>query len=140
MRQRYLRRLSAPLLDRFDLAITLGRPDVEDLLGGPPGDPSAVVAARVERARAVAHARGVRCNAELAVGDVNDRLTLSADAAALLERRLRSGSLSARGLHRVRRVAQTIADLDGESVGERQVAEALQLRAARSALVPGRDA
>jgi magnesium chelatase family protein len=140
MRQRYLRRLSAPLLDRFDLAITLGRPDVEDLLGGPPGDSSAVAAARVERARAVAHARGVRCNAELAVEDVNDRLTLSADAAALLERRLRSGSLSARGLHRVRRVAQTIADLDGESaVGERQVAEALQLRAARSALVPGRD-
>jgi magnesium chelatase family protein len=140
MRQRYLRRLSAPLLDRFDLAITLGRPDVEDLLSGPPGDSSAVAAARVGRARALAHARGVRCNAELAVEAVNDRLTLSADAAALLERRLRSGSLSARGLHRVRRVAQTIADLDGEpAVGERQVAEALQLRAARSALVPGGD-
>ena len=63
---------------------------------------------------------------------------LSADGAALLERRLRSGSLSARGLHRVRRVAQTIADLDGvAAVDERQVAEALQLRAARSVLVPG---
>jgi predicted ATPase with chaperone activity len=46
--------------------------------------------------------------------------------------------LSARGLHRVRRVAQTIADLDGvPGVDERQVAEALQLRAARSALVSG---
>jgi len=63
---------------------------------------------------------------------------LSPDGAALLERRLRSGTLSARGLHRVRRVAQTIADLDGEpGVDERQVAEALQLRAARSVLVPG---
>ncbi len=138
MRQRYLRRLSAPLLDRFDLAVALGRPDVEDLLGGPPGDPSAAVAARVRRARAVAQGRGVRCNAELPVDGIDDRSTLSADAAALLERRLRSGTLSARGLHRVRRVALTIADLDGAPrVDELQVAEALQLRAARAALVSG---
>jgi magnesium chelatase family protein len=138
MRGRYLRRLSAPLLDRFDLAIALGRPDVEDLLGGPPGDSSAVVSIRVRQARAQAHRRGVRCNAELAVDGLDDRSTLSADGAALLERRLRSGALSARGLHRVRRVAQTIADLDGALVvEEQQVAEALQLRAARSVLVSG---
>jgi magnesium chelatase family protein len=137
MRRRYLRRLSAPLLDRFDLAITLGRPDVEDLLGGPPGDSSAVVAARVGRARARARARGVRCNAELRFDAVDDACTLSAEAAGLLERRLRSGALSARGLHRVRRVAQTIADLDGvPGVDECHVAEALQLRSARTALVP----
>ena len=136
MRRRYLRRLSAPLLDRFDLAITLGRPDVEDLLGGPPGDSSAVVAARVSRARELAAARGVRCNAELHFDAVDGACTLSAEAAGLLERRLRSGALSARGLHRVRRVAQTIADLDGvPGVDERHVAEALQLRAARGALV-----
>jgi len=138
MRRRYLRRLSAPLLDRFDLAIALGRPDVEDLLGGPPGDSSAEVGARVRRAGAVAHGRGVRCNAELPVDGIDELSTLSADAAALLEQRLRSGTLSARGLHRVRRVALTIADLDGASgVEERQVAEALQLRAARAALVSG---
>jgi magnesium chelatase family protein len=138
MRQRYLRRLSAPLLDRFDLAIALDRPDVEDLLGGPPGESSEAVAARVRRARARANDRGVRCNAELALDGLENRTVLSADAAALLERRLRSGTLSARGLHRVRRVAQTIADLDGvPGVDERQVAEALQLRAARSALVSG---
>lgn len=136
MRRRYLRRLSAPLLDRFDLAITLGRPDVEDLLGGPPGDSSAVVAARVSRARELAAARGVRCNAELHFDAVDGACTLSAEAAGLLERRLRSGALSARGLHRVRRVAQTIADLDGvPGVDERHVAEALQLRATRGALV-----
>ena len=138
MRQRYLRRLSAPLLDRFDLAIALDRPDVEDLLGGPPGESSSVVAARVRRARALARERGARCNAELAVDGLEAQTTLSPDGAALLERRLRSGTLSARGLHRVRRVAQTIADLDGvPGVDERHVAEALQLRAARSVLVPG---
>ncbi len=138
MRRRYLRRLSAPLLDRFDLAIALGRPDVEDLLGGPPGDSSTAVGARVRRARELAQGRGVRCNAELRFDAVDGPCTLSADGAALLERRLRSGSLSARGLHRVRRVAQTIADLDGVGgVGERQVAEALALRSARSVLVSG---
>jgi magnesium chelatase family protein len=138
MRQRYLRRLSAPLLDRFDLAIALDRPDVEDLLGGPPAESSSVVAARVRQARALARERGVRCNGELTVDRLERQTTLSPDGAALLERRLRSGTLSARGLHRVRRVAQTIADLDGEpGVDERQVAEALQLRAARSVLVPG---
>ncbi len=137
-RRRYLRRLSAPLLDRFDLAIALGRPDVEDLLGGPSGEASAVVATRVRRVRELARHRGVRCNAELAVEALDHASILSADAAALLERRLRSGGLSARGMHRVRRVAQTIADLDGSpGVDERQVAEALQLRAARSALVSG---
>jgi len=138
MRRRYLRRLSAPLLDRFDLAIVLGRPDVEDLLGGPPGESSATVAARVRRVRELAHTRGVRWNAALRFDAVDGPTTLSAQAAALLERRLRSGALSARGLHRVRRVAQTIADIDGvRRVDEQQVAEALQLRAARSVLVPG---
>ena len=142
MRRRYLRRLSAPLLDRFDLAITLGRPDVEDLLGGPPGDSSAVVATRVATGPG-AGPRSGGCDATPSSGSTpsTDRARLSPDAAALLERRLRSGALSARGLHRVRRVAQTIADLDGDGgVGERHVAEALQLRSARTALVsePGR--
>src|ERR1700687_381728 len=78
MRRRYLRRLSAPLLDRFDLAITLGRPDVEDLLGGPPGDSSAVVGSPVAQARALAHGRAVRCNAELPVENLDQWSTLSA--------------------------------------------------------------
>jgi magnesium chelatase family protein len=138
MRQRYLRRLSAPLLDRFDLAIALGRPDVEDLLRGPPGDSSEVVGGRVRTARKLSHGRGARCNAELPIDALERLCSLSADAAALLERRLRSGVLSARGLHRVRRVAQTIADLEGAAgVEERHVAEALQLRAARSVLEAG---
>lgn len=129
-RARYARRLSGPLLDRFDLAIPLERPDVEHLLGGSPGESSATVADRVRVARLVAATRGVRCNAEIPAEALDDLSPLSADAAALLERRLRSGSLSARGLHRVRRVARTIADLDdaGPLVGEEQVAAALQLR------------
>jgi magnesium chelatase family protein len=138
-RARYARRLSAPLLDRFDLAISLGRPDVEDLLGGPRGESSASVSERVRFARLVAATRGVRCNADIAPELLDEVGPLSADAAALLERRLRVGRLSARGLHRVRRVARTIGDLDGTGpvIGTRQIAEALHLRDASGVHVPG---
>jgi magnesium chelatase family protein len=138
-RARYARRLSAPLLDRFDLAISLGRPDVDDLLGGPSGETSAHVAERVGFARLVAATRGVRCNAAIPPEALDRLAPLSPDAAALLERRLRSGSLSARGLHRVRRVARTLADLDGTGpvISARQMAEALHLRDAGSTRAAG---
>jgi magnesium chelatase family protein len=138
-RARYARRLSAPLLDRFDLAISLGRPDVEDLLGGPGGETSASVAERVGFARLVAATRGVTCNAEMAAESLDELAPLSPDAMALVERRLRAGALSARGLHRVRRVARTLADLDGTGpvIGTRQMAEALHLRDAGCARTSG---
>jgi magnesium chelatase family protein len=88
------------------------------------------VAERVGFARLVAATRGVRCNAQLAPQSLDRFAPLSPDAAALLERRLRAGALSARGLHRVRRVARTLGDLDGTGplIGTRQMAEALHLR------------
>lgn len=136
-RARYQRRLSGPLLDRFDLAVTLCRPDPSDLLGGAPGEPSAAVAARVRRARAAALARGVRANAELPAAVLEAECPLSEEAAALLERHLRTGRLSARGLHRVWRVARTVADLadPGMPLTHAHVAEALALRSARDTLV-----
>jgi len=133
-RARYARRLSAPFLDRFDLALSLGRPDVDDLLGGRPGETSIMVAERVRFARLVAADRGVRCNADIPSHALDELCPLSPEGAALLERRLRAGALSARGLHRIRRVARTLGDLDdaGSLIGERQVAEALHLRDAGS--------
>ena len=139
MRRRYLRRLvgavARPLRPRHRARTSrcrgsLGRP-AGRLLGGGGGAGSTSPGARARPGGAVQRRAPLRRRSTA-------RRTLSADAAALLERRLRSGALSARGLHRVRRVAQTIADLDGAAgVGERQVAEALQLRSARSVLVPG---
>jgi len=130
-RSRYLRRLSGPLLDRFDLRVVVSRPDVDELLEPVAGEPSALIADRVATVRAIAMERGVRSNAELS-GLALDRLAqLSGDARALVEHRLRSGRLSARGLHRVKRVARTLADLAGEDSGvldERHVAVALELR------------
>jgi magnesium chelatase family protein len=137
-RARYARRLSGPVLDRFDLRVALTRPDVGELLGGPAGESSAVVAERVASARELACERGVRANAGIPSNRLDEVAPLSSDAEALLERRLRSGTLSARGLHRVRRVARTLADLDGAPavVGSGHVAGALEMRVAFTALAP----
>jgi magnesium chelatase family protein len=135
-RRRYARRLSGPLLDRFDLRVPVARPDVAELLGGPPGENSATVAERVAVCRAIAADRGVRANAELPVARLDHVAPLSPAAWRLLEWRLRAGTLSARGLHRVRRVARTLADLDGAPalVGEDHVCAALELRVEATSL------
>ncbi|HVL92977.1 MAG TPA: YifB family Mg chelatase-like AAA ATPase [Acidimicrobiales bacterium] len=135
-RARYARRLSGPLLDRFDLRLPVSRPEVGELLGGPPGEPTVAVAARVAEARALAVDRGLRCNAELPPARLDQLAPLSPTAWRLLEWRLRAGALSGRGLHRVRRVARTLADLDGGPavVGEEHVGMALELRADPPAL------
>ena len=128
---RYRRRLSGPLLDRFDLRVEVLRPEVDELLGGERGEPTATVAARVAEARAVAEGRGVRANAELEGPALDRWAPLDDQAAELLATALRTGRLSARGLTRVRRVARTLADLDAHPGALRadHVAMALQLRA-----------
>jgi magnesium chelatase family protein len=135
-RFRYARRLSAPLLDRFDLRLEVTRPDVGDLLAGPPGESSAAVAERVAAARALAAGRGVVANADLPADRLDEEAPLSGVAAVVLEESLRAGRLSARGLHRVRRVARTLADLGGRPgpLSEADVCLALQLRAEPSLL------
>lgn len=143
-RARYVRRLSGPLLDRFDLVVPLRRTTPEELLSPVAGESSVLVAARVADARHLARARGVRRNAEIPASRLATTVPLSGGAAALLERGVRSGQLSGRGVDRVRRVARTIADLAGIVSGadrivdgvveEQHVAEALALRAGREVL------
>ncbi|MBV8235649.1 MAG: YifB family Mg chelatase-like AAA ATPase [Acidimicrobiia bacterium] len=130
-RARYARRFSGPLLDRFDLRVVVGKPDVDELLRGARGESSATIAARVAAARQRARERGVRCNAELPARLLDSSVPLTPAASSLLEHKLRTNGLSARGLHRVRRVARTLADLagDGGVVGEEHVCLALGLRA-----------
>ena len=128
--ERYRRRLSGPLLDRFDLRLEVLRPDPRQLLHGGPTDPSSLVAARVAAARERAGRRGVRCNSELP-GPVLDRIApLTKDATALVERALTQGRLTARGLRRLWRVALTLADLAGDEgpLRAEHVAGAFHLR------------
>ena len=129
-RARYARRLSGPLLDRFDLRVPVSRPEVGELLGGPAGESTAAVAERVAAARDLAVLRDVRANAHIPAGRLDEVAPLSPGAWRILEFRLRSGTLSARGLHRVRRVARTVADLQGVTgeVGEEHLCSALELR------------
>ncbi len=123
-RARYTRRLSAPLLDRFDLIVPLARPDPDDLLSDIRGESTAVSAARVAAARSRAADRTASGEGEPPVHP---------DGTRLLASRLRAGQLSARGLHKVSAVARTVADLAGdEQVGHGHVCDALSLRAART--------
>lgn len=142
---RYLRRLSGPLLDRFDVRVGVDRPQVDDLLHRGGGECSADVAARVAAARAFAlEVRGC-LNAHIPASRI-DELAPMTDAARLcLRNELEGDRLTGRGYHRVRRVARTLADLrhviDGDfdgPVSEGDVVTAMQLRvrlriAARSA-------
>jgi magnesium chelatase family protein len=138
-RLRYQRRLSGPLLDRFDLRVEVSRPTVEDLLGQHPGEPTRAVAARVLEARQLAGLRGVRTNAHLPVDRLDEGAPLAEGATSLLEEALRTGRLSARGLHRVRRVARTVADLQGapHELTASHVAMALSLRVDSPLVSPG---
>ena len=129
---RYAAKISGPLLDRFDLRVHVDRPEVSELMDERPaqGEPSASVAARVRQAREAASARGVRCNAELPGPLLDELAPLDRPARNLLEARLRQGRISARGVHRVRRVARTLADLAGHlgPITLEQVHSALALR------------
>ncbi|MHB1516791.1 MAG: magnesium chelatase subunit ChlI family protein [Acidimicrobiales bacterium] len=95
-----------------------------------------MVAARVEEARRRSVIRGAGCSAEVPVGRLDELAPIDRGARALVERQLRSGRLSARGLHRIRRLARTVADLDGHSgtISEHHVHEALALRGPRDLL------
>ncbi len=127
---RYSRRLSGPLLDRFDLRIEVMAPDPGQILRGEPGESTAAVAERVLAVRERTSARGFDTNAQLSARALEEVAPLSVEASAFLERALRAGQLSARGLRRVRGVALTLHDLDGVDppISVKSVSLAMHLR------------
>lgn len=136
MRQRYRRRLSGPILDRFDLRIDIAPPTPSELLSSAKGETTAVVAKRVLDARQRARERGVACNALLSVDQLDHWAPLSKPATSIVETLLKNGYLSGRGLHRVRRVALTIADCANQEgpLTDEHLAMALQLRSSSMSL------
>ncbi|MFQ5784885.1 MAG: YifB family Mg chelatase-like AAA ATPase [Alphaproteobacteria bacterium] len=135
----YQARISGPLFDRIDLHVDVPEVGAADLGLPPPAEDSAIIAARVATARAAQSARyagesdgdgrPLRTNAE-ADGKLLERVAAPDDAGkALLVRATEQLRLSARGYHRVMRVARTLADLDGSAgVARLHVAEALSYR------------
>jgi magnesium chelatase family protein len=133
----YQGRLSGPFMDRIDLHIEVPAVSAADLLLPPPAEGSREVAARVAHARAVQADRyaaiglpHIRTNAAANGPLLEDVARPDASGAALLRDAADAMRLSARGYHRVLRVARTLADLDGaEKVGRVHLAEALSYRA-----------
>jgi magnesium chelatase family protein len=132
----YQGRLSGPLLDRIDLHIEVPAVTAADLILPPPAEGSAEVAARVARAREIQGSRyaalGVpgRTNASASAALLDEVAKPDGAGLALLRDAADAMQLSARGYHRVLRVARTLADLDGaEKIGRIHLAEALSYRA-----------
>jgi magnesium chelatase family protein len=133
----YQGRLSGPLLDRIDLHIEVPAVTAADLILPPPAEGSREVALRVARARAMQLQRyaalglpGLRTNAEVPAPVLEEVARPDAAGLTLLRDAADAMRLSARGYHRVLRVARTLADLDGaDKVGRLHLAEALSYRA-----------
>jgi magnesium chelatase family protein len=126
---RYRSRLSGPLLDRIDLHIEVPALPATDLMTTQAGEPSMAVRERVAAARSVQITRQGKSNARLAGLEIERYCLPDAAGAKLLHGAIARLGLSARGFHRILRVARTIADMAGaHTVGALHVAEAVQCR------------
>lgn len=133
---RYLARISGPLADRIDMHVRVAAVPLAELAGRSRGKSSAEIRARVELARSIQRARysgfaGGNCNAHANGRMLNSEVHWTSGARTLLHSAAESLLLSARGYHRVIKVARTIADLDAEErIKPSHVAEALRYRPA----------
>lgn len=130
---RYRRRISGPLLDRIDLHVEVPAVTYEELSTKAPGEDSASIRRRVIQARNRQEERylkeGINKNADLTSALVKKYCTLTPEAEHLMKESFDKMDLSARGYHRILKVARTIADLAGEEqIGLAHITEALRFR------------
>ncbi len=130
--RRYRGRVSGPLLDRIDLHVEVARlPPAELRPDAPAGESTATVRARVVEARERQYARAGKTNAVLDQPETASACRLADADRLLLERAVEALQLSARSMHRILRVARTIADLEGaDAIGTAHLTEAISLRRA----------
>jgi magnesium chelatase family protein len=131
--QRYLGKISGPLMDRIDLHVEVTPVDFEDMSAERSGDSSATIRTRVVRAREQQDTRfgetSVHCNAQMGAQDVQSYCNVDEAGMNLLRTATDRLGLSARGYTRVLKVARTVADLDGRSqIRPEHVSEAIQYR------------
>jgi magnesium chelatase family protein len=131
--QRYRARISGPLLDRIDIQVEVPAVRYRELAEERPGESSADIRARVDRARERQltrfHRRQIFCNAQMTPRDLRHSCKTDAAAEKLLEAAMTKLGLSARAYTRILKVSRTIADLDEQpDITAAHVAEAIQYR------------
>jgi len=132
--QKYLGRISGPLLDRIDLHVEVPQVKFQDMSSATPGESSAAMRERVIAAREVqlkrfASRKGVTCNARMGSRDIKAHCALDAASREMLEFAMGDLNFSARAYDRILKVARTIADLAGsEQLTADHVSEAVQFR------------
>ena len=131
--QKYLGKISGPLLDRIDLHIEVPALKWKEMSDTEPAEPSESIRERIGKARAVQQRRfegqGLHCNSQMASAQLRDHCALDEPSQSLLKNAMEKFGLSARAYDRILKVARTIADLDGEeSIRSSYIAEAIQYR------------
>ena len=132
--QRYMNKISGPLLDRIDIHCELQAVPFSDLSKMAPGEPSAVIRERVIKARQIQEVRfkdhkGIHCNAQMTERMLHQFAEPDAASMEMLRMAMERLKLSARAYSRILKVARTIADLDNsEKVQSQHIAEAIGYR------------
>jgi magnesium chelatase family protein len=132
--QKYLNKVSGPLLDRIDIHIEVTPVSFNELSGRPGGDSSEHVRARVIEARKIQLKRfesrpGMNCNAQMDSKWLKDHCAIDDTGKRLLATAMERLKLSARAYDRILKVARTIADLSAsERIQSQHLAEAIQYR------------
>jgi len=126
---RYRRKISGPLLDRIDIHMEVPAVPADEIAARPGGESSAQIRTRVTAARETQLARQRKPNVQLAAQEIDQFAAPDAAGEQMLKQAISRLGLSARGYHRVLKVARTVADLAGAArVSAMHVAEAVQLR------------
>lgn len=131
--QKYLGKISGPLLDRIDLHIEVPSLKWKEVSSDQPSEPSADIRVRVGGAREIQQKRfvdeGIHCNAQMTTAQMRKYCGLDEPSQSLLKAAMEKFGLSARAYDRILKVARTIADLDAEeSIKPAYIAEAIQYR------------
>ena len=136
--QRYVSKISGPLLDRIDIHVDVPAVNYKDLRGTSVPEDSATIRARVDAARKIQLERlsqageKIFCNAQMGSQQVRKYCELSPESERILERAMTQQGLSARAHDRILKVSRTIADLEGNGgdvpIATKHIAEAIQYR------------